>query len=220
MAGLSRERSARTSLAGMHRPGGHGAFLVSVRFKLALTIFVTGALTALGVIATVLLAFQRFEHETAYHRADMFLQRVVDMYGNMVDLHVRQPEEFNRFLRNLVLFEPDTQLYLLDATGLVLSSTGSVRLPPGFRVALGPVQEAAAGDDMPYVMGDDPERMNTDTVIRRRSWRATCTWSATIRWMRPAGCGCSAARLPARPCWPSWPWCWRPRCWPPGLSPP
>jgi len=156
----------------MHRSAGHGAFLVSVRFKLALTIFVTGALTALGVIATVLLAFQRFEHETAYHRADMFLQRVVDMYGNMVDLHVRQPEEFNRFLRNLVLFEPDTQLYLLDATGLVLSSTGSVRLPPGFRVALGPVQEAAAGDDMPYVMGDDPERMNTDTVIAAKALRS------------------------------------------------
>ena len=146
---------------------------VSVRFKLALTIAVTGALTALGVIATVLLAFQRFEHETAYYRADMFLQRVVAMYDNMVDTHTQQPEQFNRFLRNLVLFEPDTQLYLLDATGMVLSSTGSVRLPPGFRVALGPVKQAASGSDMPYVMGDDPERMNTDTVIAARALRST-----------------------------------------------
>ena len=146
---------------------------MSVRLKLALTIFVTGALTALGVIATVLFAFQRFEHETAYQRSDMFLQRVVAMYGNLIDMHTRQPEEFNQFLRNLVLFEPDTQLYLLDGTGRVLSSTGTVRLAPDFRVALGPVQEAAAGADMPYVMGDDPERMDVNAVIAARALRDT-----------------------------------------------
>ncbi len=144
---------------------------MSVRFKIALTIFVTGALTALGVIATVLLAFQRFEHETAYHRADLFLGRVVGMYDSILDMHTRKPEEFNQFLRNLVLFEPDTQLYLLDATGLVLSSTGNAKLPPGFKVALAPVLEAAAGADMPYVMGDDPERMDADAVIAARPLR-------------------------------------------------
>jgi len=144
---------------------------MSVRFKIALTIFVTGALTALGVIATVLLAFQRFEHETAYQRSDAFLGRVVGMYDNLFDLHARQPEEFNQFLRNLVLFEPDTQLYLLDPAGLVLSSTGSVKLPAGFKVALAPVLEAAAGADMPYVMGDDPERMDANTVVAARPLR-------------------------------------------------
>ena len=34
---------------------------MSVRLRIALTIFITGALTAIGVIATVLFAFQRFE---------------------------------------------------------------------------------------------------------------------------------------------------------------
>ena len=144
---------------------------MSVRLKIALTIFVTGALTALGVIGTVLLAFQRFEHETAYYRADQFLQRVVAMYDNMLELHATRPEEFNQFLRNLVLFEPDTQLYLLDPNGLVLSSTGSVQLPPGFKVALAPVIEASAGADMPYVMGDDPERMDTNSVVAARALR-------------------------------------------------
>ncbi|MEO6624101.1 MAG: HAMP domain-containing sensor histidine kinase [Burkholderiaceae bacterium] len=144
---------------------------MSVRFKIALTIFVTGALTALGVIATVLFAFQRFEHETTFHRADMFLGRVVDMYENLFDLHARQPEEFNQFLRNLVLFEPDTQLYLLDPQGTVLSSTGKAILPPGFKVALAPVQQAMSGSSMPFVMGDDPERMDTQAVIAARALR-------------------------------------------------
>ena len=144
---------------------------MSVRFKIALTIFVTGALTALGVIATVLFAFQRFEHETTFHRADLFLGRVVGMYDNLFDMHARQPEEFNQFLRNLVLFEPDTQLYLLDPQGTVVSSTGKAVLPADFKVALAPVQQAISGSAMPFVMGDDPERMDAHAVIAARALR-------------------------------------------------
>lgn len=144
---------------------------MTVRFKIALTIFVTGALTALGVIATVLFAFQRFERETTYHRADAFLGRVVAMYDNIFEMHERHPDEFTAFLRNLVLFEPDTQLYLLDREGRVLAFTGDAHLPPGFKVALAPVLEAVGRKPMPYVMGDDPERMDADAVIAAKPVR-------------------------------------------------
>ena len=145
---------------------------MTVRFKIALTIFVTGLLTALGVIATVLSAFERFEHESAYHRADEFLARVVANHDNLFEMHDRFPDEFPEFLRNLLLFEPDTQLYLLDAQGTVLVSTGTAKLPPGFKVALAPVQQAAGPNPpMPYVMGDDPERMDADAVIAARPVR-------------------------------------------------
>lgn len=144
---------------------------MTVRLKIALTIFITGVLTALGVTATVLYAFQRFEHETTYHRANAFLGRVVAMYDNLFELHERHPEEFTGFLRNLVLFEPDAQLYLLDAQGTVLAFTGQARLPPGFRVALAPVLQAVSPDPMPYVMGDDPERMDADAVIAAKPVR-------------------------------------------------
>ena len=148
-------------------------FAVTVRFKIALTILITGLLTAAGVIATVAAAFQRFEHETAYDRANAFLGRVVATYDNLFDLQDRHPDELNALLRNLLLFEADTQLYLLDAKGVVLSSTGDVKLPAGFKVALGPVKQAAEGNDparrMPYVMGDDPERMDADAVIAARA---------------------------------------------------
>jgi signal transduction histidine kinase len=138
---------------------------MSVRARLAATVFATGLLTALLVIATVLYAFQRFEREIAYHRASEFLMRVVAMYDNLFELHERQPEEFRAWLRNLVLFEPDPQLYLLAAAGTVLASSGEVRLAPGFRVALEPVKRAAGGPPAAYVMGDDPERMDADAVI-------------------------------------------------------
>jgi signal transduction histidine kinase len=144
---------------------------MSVRLKIALTIFLTGLLTAVGVLVTVLLAFQRFEHESTYYRADAFLQRVVTLHPDILAMQERFPEEFTGFLRNLVLFEPDTQLYVLGNDGTVLASTGDVQLPPGFKVALRPVMEAIGAMPMPYVLGDDPERMDASAVIAARPLR-------------------------------------------------
>ena len=148
---------------------------MTVRLKIALTILATGLITALLVIATVLVAFERFEHETTFQRATAFLARVTSSYDNLLELHDRQPQEFNAWLRNLVLYEPDTQLYLLDAQGGILSRTGDAELPPGYKVSLGPLQAAVAGStgerSMPFVMGDDPERMDGDAVVTARPLR-------------------------------------------------
>lgn len=156
---------------------------MTVRFKIALTIFLTGLAAAIGVLTTVAVAFQRFENETTFERAGGFLLRVVSLYDNIFDLHERQPDEFAIFLRNLVLLEPDSQLYLIDAQGTVLASTGSVKLPAGFKVDLRPVQQAVVSLDarrrgerspmgrLPYVMGDDPERMDANAVVAAQPLR-------------------------------------------------
>ena len=123
----------------------------------------------MGVIATVLFAFERFEHESTYYRASAFLDRVVLRHPDLLDLQARFPDEFSGFLSNLVLYEPDTQLYLLDSAGTVKPSTGEVQLPPGFKVALGPVMEAIGTAPMPYVLGDDPERMDATAVVAARA---------------------------------------------------
>jgi signal transduction histidine kinase len=137
---------------------------MSVRLKLALTIFATGLITALLVIATVVYAFQRFEHETAYRRGTAFLGRVVANYDNLFELYERRPDEFEVWLRNMVLFEPDTQLYLLDRDGTVLACS-TKPLPKDFKVALSPVLKAVGQPDAAYVMGDDPERMDANAVV-------------------------------------------------------
>lgn len=148
---------------------------MTVRFKIALTIVVIGLLTTAGVITTVALAFDRLERETTFARANVFLGRVVANYDNLLDLHDRYPDELNALLRNLLLFEADSQLYLLDESGAVLSSTGEAKLPPGFKVAMAPVREAAQGSApdraMAYVMGDDPERMDASAIVAARALR-------------------------------------------------
>ena len=146
-------------------------FSVTVRFKIAFTIFITGLLTAIGVIAAVLLAFERFDRETTYYRASAFLERVVARHTDMFALRERFADDFNGFLANLVLFEPDTQLYLLDAQGTVIATSADIDLPKGFKVALGPVMDAAGPMPMPYVMGDDPAHGDANAVIAARALR-------------------------------------------------
>ena len=159
---------------------------MSVRWRLALTVFLTGLATAVGVMFTVALAFQRFEQESIWARGDAFLARVTAQHEDLLDQHQRNPEEFAVFLRYLLLYEPDSQLYLLGADGTVLVSTGKVVLAPGFKVALPPVQQAARaaarGDrrEAAYVMGEDPEYMDADAVVTARALRR-----AVIRPSRP-----------------------------------
>lgn len=150
---------------------------MKVRSKIALTVVATGFITAAAVVACVLYAFMRFEHESTFQRANGFLGRVSANYDDLLDQQQRRPEEFRAWLRGLVLYEPDTQLYLLDADGTVLVSTGEAKLPPGFKVALEPVRQAAeaaaTGGEVAgmYVMGDDPERMDADAVVAARPLR-------------------------------------------------
>ncbi|MFO1297606.1 MAG: hypothetical protein U1F25_14810 [Rubrivivax sp.] len=117
---------------------------MTVRLRLALTVLLTGLATALGVLVTVALAFERFEREAAYARADAFLGRVVAEHADLPAQQKRDPQAFIVFLRSLVLFEPASQLYLLAADGTVLASTGSKPLASDFRVAIAPVRQAAA----------------------------------------------------------------------------
>ena len=150
---------------------------MSVRWRLALTVFLTGLASALGVLFTVALAFQRFEQESTWARGDAFLARVTAQHEDLLDQHQRNPEEFAVFLRNLLLYEPNSQLYLLDADGTVLVNTGKMVLAPGFKVSLPPVQQAAEaaarGDrrQAAYVMGEDPEYMDADAVVTARALR-------------------------------------------------
>ena len=115
----------------------------------------TGLATARGVLATVAIAFQRFERKNTWQFGDAFLDRVT-MQHDLLNRQQTRPEEFVAFLRILLLFEPDSQLYLLDAGGRVLASTGQARLAPGFVVALGPVQQAATNAGYLYLVSRNP----------------------------------------------------------------
>jgi signal transduction histidine kinase len=150
---------------------------VSVRTRLVLTILLTGLATALALVLTIATAFLRFDHESTWERANGFIGRVVATHPDLLDLHAADAEGFAGFLRNLLLFEPNSRLYLLAPDGTVLASSGPTAPRPGLRVNIAAVKEAVmvAGDRTraPYVMGDDPETMSLDTVVAARAMQAT-----------------------------------------------
>ncbi|WP_157559339.1 sensor histidine kinase [Hydrogenophaga crassostreae] len=144
---------------------------MNVRSKLTLTIALTGLFTALGVVLALVFAYERFEHESSYYRADAFLKRVTAQHTDLLGMRERFGDEFDGFLANLVLYEADTQLYLLDPQGRVLSSTSQMPLAPDYRVNMNPVMRASSETPMPYVLGDNPESMDTRVVVAARALR-------------------------------------------------
>src|SRR4029079_4796824 len=86
-------------------------------------------------------------------------------------MHEKDAAAFQAWLRGLVLFEPNTELYLLAADGTVLAKTGPTPLKPGTHVALAPVRESIERMDSSFVMGDDPERMDAGAVVVAKAVR-------------------------------------------------
>ena len=144
---------------------------MNVRAKLALTIAFTGLLTALGVVLALVFAYERFEHESSYYRAEAFLKRVTSQHGDLLGMRERFGDDFDGFLANLVLYEPDTQLYLLDTQGKVLNTTSQAPMAKDYRVNMEPVRLAASEHPMPYVLGDNPESMDKRVVVAARALR-------------------------------------------------
>ncbi len=85
----------------------------------------TGVLSAVAIIVTLLTTFNYFEQEVALRRANVFLDRVVQNYDNLLEMRDNDPERFSAMLENLVLYQPETQLILLDRNGTVLNYSGS-----------------------------------------------------------------------------------------------
>ena len=84
----------------MGRPA---AAFMTVRLRLALTVLLTGLAAVLGVIATVVFAFQRVARESPRQRADTFLGRVVMQHDDLLEQHARQPGNTAAFMQSLLL---------------------------------------------------------------------------------------------------------------------
>ena len=170
---------------------------MTVRLKIALTIFVTGALTALGVIATVLFAFQRFEHETTYQRANAFLGRVVHACTTTCSTCTSaSPRSSPPSCATWCCSSPTPSCTCSTPQGTVLASTRHAQLPPGFKVALAPVQQAASDRADALRDGRRPRAHGRRRGDRRRPLRR-----AVIRSDEPVAgylyLVCPQRRLPA-----------------------
>ena len=141
---------------------------VRVLLLVAGSSLVLAALLAL----TAFLSWRAYWSETSYGRASAFVERILDTNPDLWAAYRADPAHASDLLRQFVLFEPDTGLYLLDTDGRVLVSAGEGRLFwSAWRVDLTPVRRALAASPNVPIRGDDPDFAGRESIVAARPIR-------------------------------------------------
>lgn len=136
----------------------HGSASRSLAVRVLL--LVAGSSMALAALLALIafLSYRGYWTEMSHARAEAFAERIIEANPDLWENYRRDPGGFGETLRQLVLFEPDTGLYLLDTEGRVLSSAGEGRIFwSRWRVDLEPVAAAHQADPGVPFFGDDPD---------------------------------------------------------------
>lgn len=124
------------------------------------------------VVIYALIAFmshRAYAIELGYTRAQAFAERILDSHPWLWERYEGAPSAFSDQLRQFILLEPQTGLYLLDDEGKVLASAGEGRLFwSNYRVDLSVVREWKERDPRNAIIGDDPDVQGEQCVVAAR----------------------------------------------------
>ena len=86
-------------------------------------LLVAGSSLALAALLALIafLSWRGYWSDTSYGRASAFVERILDTNPDLWNIYRNDPAGASDLLRQFVLFEPDTGLYLIDPEGRVLS---------------------------------------------------------------------------------------------------
>lgn len=117
-----------------------------------------------GLVMAALLAIimhasvRQYYYDWSYAKNLAFARRILETHPDLWRDYQRDPQGFNETLRQYTLYSPHTGLYLLDAEGRVLATSGR---PKAFwsrwRVDLEPMREHAAAGSGAAAVADDPD---------------------------------------------------------------
>lgn len=141
----------------------------SLRFRVLALVagfgFATAALLALIMFSSVRGYYADMVHE----KTSAFVERVLEMHPNLWQDYERNPAGFGARLRELILYSPNTGLYLLAPDGRVLASAGENRAPGAdLRVDLEPVRAAIAAHSDAPIVSRDPDRDGRHCLVAAR----------------------------------------------------
>lgn len=141
----------------------------SLRARVLLLVAGAGLLTAL-VLATVMhMSVRSYYTDVLYTQSLAFVDRVIEMNPDLWEEYERDPEDFSHRLANYTVFAPTTGLYLLDAQGRVLATSGERQDHWGrSRVDLGPVRASLVRDASMPIHADDPDRPGKTCIVAAR----------------------------------------------------
>jgi hypothetical protein len=123
-----------------------------------------------SLIATVgHLTYRDYRSELVSARADGFAKQILASFPDLWMTYAADPSRFGERLREFVLFEPNTGLYLLDRQGRVLATAGDVQgFWTRYRVDLAKLLDDLHEDPTRPLEGDDPDDIDATAVVAAR----------------------------------------------------
>jgi signal transduction histidine kinase len=133
-----------------------------------LLLWVGGVLTVLSAVLAVVTVytFRNYFNDMMVDRAQSFAQRIVENHPDLWREYESNPSRFGERLREFVLSEPDTGLYLLDSTGRVRASAGDGRIFwSRLRVNIEPLRETLLNKRAAGIYGADPDFEDSGCLV-------------------------------------------------------
>jgi signal transduction histidine kinase len=123
-----------------------------------------------SLIATVgHLTYRDYRSELVSARADGFAKQILASFPDLWVTYAADPSRFGERLREFVLFEPNTGLYLLDRQGRVLATAGDIHgFWTRYRVDLAKLLDDLHEDPTRPLEGDDPDDIDATAVVAAR----------------------------------------------------
>jgi signal transduction histidine kinase len=141
----------------------------SLRARVLLLVAGAGLLTAIVLAAVMHMSVRSYYVDVVYSQSRAFIDRVLEMHPDLWDVYERDPAGFSRSLAAYTVFSPNTGMYLLDAQGRVLATSGD---PQAFwkdwQVDLAPVRRSLARDPSVPIYADDPEEPGKGCIVAAR----------------------------------------------------
>ena len=141
----------------------------SLRARVLMLVAGAGLLTAIVLAAVMHMSVRSYYTDVVYSQSLAFIDRVIEMNPDLWDLYERDPDDFSRQLAAYTVFAPNTGMYLLDAKGRVLATSGEQQpFWKDWRVELAPVRNALARDPSVPIHADDPDRQGKGCIVAAR----------------------------------------------------
>lgn len=141
----------------------------SLRARVLMLVAGAGLLTAIALAAVMHTSVRSYYTDVVYAQSSALIDRVIQTHPDLLQTYRSAPESFGRRLNAYTGLAPDTGMYLLDADGRVLASSG----PPkafwsGWAVDLSGVRRSLALDPSIPIHADDPDREGRTGIVAAR----------------------------------------------------
>jgi two-component system OmpR family sensor kinase len=141
----------------------------SLRARVLMLVAGAGLLTALVLAAVMHVSVRSYYTDVVYSQSRAFIDRVFEMHPDLWELYERDPDAFSGKLAAYTVYSPTTGMYLLDAQGRVLASSGEPKVFwDRWRADLDSLRASIEQDASMPVMARDPDHEDKPCLVAAR----------------------------------------------------